>query len=253
MIIIRKRIDQHFFDIIVATCLQCFRAGEQKDENRIKLPKRFNRQNPLFPQFFVMTSYALPQKTGCLSLPVLVTVLGLLVALCLLYLYLIDLERRITTIYTYEKEPEGKYLVGGNNESYAGLCETFIFIEADMDVDSFNRFAKLEKKHFLSIGENGIYITCFKFKSIHPSQKNSFDSYIGDDEWHNKLLPDGPSSCKPWRDIWYQHHVATGLYFIEDASDVTFQGDKTLFVYDAENCRMFQFTGSPSWISVPSR
>jgi hypothetical protein len=154
---------------------------------------------------------------------------------------MIAVERSRTIPYTCESRRVARHFVGGTNESYAGLVETFKFIEADMDMDSFNRFAKLKRRHFIPIGEEGIYIPCYKFKSIHPSQQNDFDNHTENEDMNEYF-----------RDLWYQHYVATGFYFLEDASDITFQGDKTLLVYDAENCRMFQFTGSPMWIRILS-
>jgi len=167
-----------------------------------------------------------------------VTVLGLLIAI---YFLLIAIERSHTTVSTYEKKSEAEHFVGGINESYAGLYESFIFIEADMDRDSFTRFAKSERRQFIPIGEEGIYVPCYKFKSIHPSQQNDFDNHTEDKNLKEYL-----------RNLWYQHHVATGFYFFEDASNITYQGDKTLLVYDVENCRMFQFSGPEAWISVSS-
>jgi len=199
-----------------------------------------------------MTSHTPPETSFSCTTCGLIVLVAALSSLVALYFFLIALEHSHTTIFTYENRSEAKYLVGGKNESYAGLYESFRFIEVDMDVDSFDSFAKLENMQFLPIGEEGVYVTCFKFNSIHPSQKNSFDSYIGDDEWHTKRLPASPSSDKPLSDIWYQHHVIFGFYFIEDASEITYHGDKTLLVYDTDNCRMFWFSGPPQWFSVPS-
>jgi len=165
--------------------------------------------------------------------------------------------------HTYEIRPEAKFLIGGKNESFATLSEIYEFVEADMDIDSFNRFTKLEKKQFKSmkigdlecfhhteleklqfepIGDEGIYVPCFKFKSIHPSQKNSFDNYIEDDEWHQR-----------YRGDWYKHHVATGFYFHETTMCYDLGRRDLFIVYDAENCRIFVFYGlPPGWELVPS-
>ena len=170
----------------------------------------------------------------------LVLVLG---SLFLFYL-LILLPAYHSRISTYENRSKAKYLVGGKNESRAFWSEFYQFLEADMDMDSFNRFAKLKKKQFIPIGDEGIDVPCYKFKSIHPNQKNDFDNFQGPEEWDRK-----------WHDICYHHHVANGFYFFENElmEDPPVGGIATvrLIVYDIEHCRIFDFCGFPEWVCVP--
>ena len=168
---------------------------------------------------------------SCCLLPMLAFfVFALLGSLIMFYNYVL-----------YENKPEARSFVGGRNESCRAERPFFDFgivcIEADMDLHAFAKFVMLKKTKvigdfgvFVPIGEEGIDVTCYKFNSTHPSQKDSFDN-----------------SKKNIR--FYKHHVAKGFYFSEQfiiSEDM--DGDPIyclrLIVYDAQSQRIFYYLGT---------
>ena len=134
--------------------------------------------------------------------------------------------------YSYENISPASFFKGGQNESLRREGE-ILFIEADMDIDAFDNYAKLDKLQFIPIGKEAIGVPCYRrFKSIHPSQRESFNN------------------CKE-DPFYYIHYVTTGFYVFDDIILSTPTYTRYLTVYDTENCRIFRFRGVPEWTRVP--
>jgi len=132
---------------------------------------------------------------------------------------------RATCFVIYENLPIAKAISGATNESFCYIYfETYI--EADMSPNAFDEYVKLEYSKlvdapFFPIAPEGIVVFCYRFMSIHPSQKNSYDS-----------------SDKSKKINCYEHHVANGYYSIEERDD-NILGWVT--VYDSKNQRIFRY------------
>jgi hypothetical protein len=132
---------------------------------------------------------------------------------------------RGVTRVEYVNRPESQFIKGGKNENY---CYKYFdtFIEIDLDLESFNNYAKSNNLQFIPIEQDGFDILCHKFKSIHFSQKEDFNR--SDEKW-----------------TIYEHHITNGFYHIhEDEVEHDSQWRMWTTVYDTTYCRLFRYRSS---------
>ena len=148
---------------------------------------------------------------GCCLLPILV----FLALHVFLGIFVLSVSNR-----HYENKTKARFFVGGRNESCHLERSRVCLVEADMDMNTFKKYAVSEAFHLLPIDNDGIDIFCYKFRSICPSQRDSYNSGTGKDI------------------ATYVHHVAQGFYSSKQVDgEMTYEGTRinkiSLIVYGA--------------------